>query len=142
MAQKVLIQLVDDLTGSASDDISTVTFGLDGANYEIDLTTDNAERLRTTLTDYVTAARRTGGRIKRGNHVSNGDNGDTGTPDPGKVREWANKNGFDVSNRGRIPRHVLEAHTQAQNETNNGARNGTRNAEKTPAKRRSRTKKS
>jgi hypothetical protein len=46
MAQKVLIQLVDDLDGSASEDITTVTFGLDGANYEIDLTANNAAKLR------------------------------------------------------------------------------------------------
>ena len=64
MAQKVVVELVDDLNGTVSDDISTVSFALDGAVYEIDLTEDNAERLRDTIADFVSAARRTGGRIK------------------------------------------------------------------------------
>jgi hypothetical protein len=124
MAQKVLVQLVDDLTGESSDDISTVLFGLDGASYEIDLTEDNAERLRSTLADYVAAARRTGGRIKRGNRPSNGG---AANGEAGQVREWAQENGFELSARGRIPGHVLEAYKEAQT------------AEKAP-KRRSRKK--
>ena len=111
MAQKVLVQLVDDLTGVASDDISTVLFGLDGANYEIDLTEENAERLRTTLADYVGAARRTGGRIKRGSRPANGG---AANGEAGQVREWAQENGFELSARGRIPGHVLEAYKEAQ----------------------------
>jgi Lsr2 len=111
MAQKVLVQLVDDLTGVASDDISTVLFGLDGANYEIDLTEENAERLRATLADYVNAARRTGGRIKRGSRPANGA---AANGEAGQVREWAQENGFELSARGRIPGHVLEAYKEAQ----------------------------
>jgi hypothetical protein len=124
MAQKVLVQLVDDLTGEASDDISTVLFGLDGANYEIDLTEENAERLRATLAEYVGSARRTGGRVKRGTRPSagGGANGEAG-----QVREWAADNGFELSARGRIPGHVLDAYKEAQT------------AEK-PAKRRTRKK--
>ena len=37
MAQKVIVELVDDLDGTVSEDISTVTFALDGVSYEIDL---------------------------------------------------------------------------------------------------------
>jgi Lsr2 len=125
VAQKVLVQLVDDLTGVASDDISTVLFGLDGANYEIDLSEENAERLRAALADYVASARRTGGRIKRGTRPSN-----TGAAngEAGQVREWAAENGFELSARGRIPGHVLEAYKEAQA------------TEKAPAKRRTRKK--
>jgi hypothetical protein len=125
MAQKVLVQLVDDLTGAASDDISTVLFGLDGANYEIDLTEENAERLRAALADYVGSARRTGGRIKRGARPTNGS---AANGEAGQVREWAAENGFELSARGRIPGHVLEAYKDAQA------------AEKAPAKRRTRKK--
>lgn len=131
MAQQVLIQLLDDLTGESSDDISTVTFGLDGANYEIDLTEANAERLRKTLSDYVASGRRTGGRIKRAGRPSN----DTASrADAGQVRDWAHQNGFEVSDRGRIPGHILDAYAQAQDEA--------RNTEKPAAKRRPRPKKS
>jgi hypothetical protein len=65
MAQKTIVQLVDDLDGTASDDIATVMFGLDGVSYEIDLTEGNASNFRKSLEEFVAAARRTGGRIKR-----------------------------------------------------------------------------
>ncbi|MFD1044371.1 Lsr2 family protein, partial [Kibdelosporangium lantanae] len=65
MAQKVTVELVDDLDGTVAEDISTVTFGLDGVAYEIDLTVGNAEKLRKLLDDFVGGARRTGGRAKR-----------------------------------------------------------------------------
>ncbi|HEX3647635.1 MAG TPA: Lsr2 family protein [Pseudonocardiaceae bacterium] len=112
MAQKVLVQLVDDLDGTSSSDISTVTFGLDGVTYEIDLNADNASNLRNHLADYIAAARRTGGRVRRG-----------GTPTGGSgrnreqtqaIREWAKKNGHEVSDRGRIPAAVIDAFEAAQ----------------------------
>ncbi|HKN99392.1 MAG TPA: Lsr2 family protein [Pseudonocardiaceae bacterium] len=112
MAQKVLVQLVDDLDGTSSSDISTVTFGLDGVTYEIDLNADNASNLRNHLAEYIAAARRTGGRVRRG-----------GTPGGGSgrnreqtqaIREWAKKNGHEVSDRGRIPAAVIEAFEAAQ----------------------------
>ena len=66
MAQKTIVQLVDDLDGTQAEDISTVTFGLDGVTYEIDLTETNASNLRKSLDEFVAHARRTGGRLKRG----------------------------------------------------------------------------
>jgi hypothetical protein len=112
MAQQVLVQLVDDLDGSASDDIATVQFGLDGVEYEIDLSGVNAEKLRKELTDYVTAGRRTGGRLRRG--VSAGAKAAGG--EAGLIREWALENGFELSGRGRIPSHVTEAYKAATTE--------------------------
>ena len=111
MAQKVLVQLVDDLDGSTSDDISTVTFGLDGVTYEIDLTADNADSLRDSLADFVANAQRIGGRVKRGG--SPAAVAGTGTARSKEqtqaIRAWAKKNGHDVSDRGRIPTAVVEA---------------------------------
>src|SRR5215471_16356214 len=100
MAQQVLVQLVDDLDGTSSEGISSVQFGLDGVNYEIDLNTENAERLREVMADYVTAARRTGGRLKRG---SRPDGATASSGDAAKIREWAAGNGFELAARGRIP---------------------------------------
>jgi nucleoid-associated protein Lsr2 len=114
MAQKVVVELVDDLDGTASDDISTVTFGLDGVRYEIDLTEDNAERLRDALADYVGAARRTGGRIKRATSVSSSvARPSTNREQTKAVRDWARQNGFDLADRGRIPTNVVAAFDQA-----------------------------
>jgi hypothetical protein len=111
MAQKVLVQLVDDLDGTPSEDVSTIQFGLDGVGYEIDLTDVNAERLRKVVSEYVDVARRTGGRLKRGT-------GPTTRParsgEAGQIREWALQNGFELAGRGRIPAHVVEAYQEAQ----------------------------
>jgi hypothetical protein len=111
MAQQVLVQLVDDLDGTASTDVSTVLFSLDGVTYEIDLSESNAERLRGSLAQYVESARRVGGRLKRGSKSAQ--NG-SGSHDAGQIRAWANDNGFGLSGRGRIPSHVVEAYKEAQ----------------------------
>jgi nucleoid-associated protein Lsr2 len=111
MAQQVLVQLVDDLDGTASTDVSTVSFSLDGVTYEIDLSESNAERLRGSLAEYVDSARRVGGRLKRG---SKSQNGSGSSHDAGLIRAWANDNGFGLSGRGRIPSHVVEAYKEAQ----------------------------
>jgi hypothetical protein len=111
MAQKVLVQLIDDVDGTASEDVSTVHFGLDGVEYEIDLNSANAERIRKIFADYVAAGRRTGGRAKRGARPA-GASASSG--DAGKIREWALENGFELAGRGRIPSNVIEAYKEAQ----------------------------
>jgi hypothetical protein len=112
MAQKVLVQLIDDLDGTSSDDVTTVQFGLDGVTYEIDLTESNADRLRDVLAEYVASARRTGGRVRRGTRP--GATGGTANNDAGQIREWAAANGIELAARGRIPSHVSESYRQAQ----------------------------
>jgi hypothetical protein len=107
MAQKVLVQLVDDLDGTTADDITTVTFGLDGVNYEIDLTNNNATKLRDQLEDFVGAARRIGGRVKRG--TSLGVKPAANREQSKAIRDWARQNGYELSDRGRIPSNVIEA---------------------------------
>ena len=133
MAQKVLVQLVDDLDGTSSEDVSTVLFSLDDVTYEIDLSDTNAELLRDALADYVGSARRTGGRIKRGTKSSSGQASPNG--EAGLIREWANENGFELSARGRIPSHVVEAYQEAKTQEE-------QQAAKPATKRRTRAKKS
>ena len=134
MAQKVLVQLVDDLDGSSSQDVSTVLFGLDGVSYEIDLSDANAERLRESLSEFVDAARRTGGRIKRGTRPAQaGKSANAG--EAGQIREWAMENGYELAGRGRIPSHVVEAYKEAQTEAAEASA-------KPAAKKRTRAKKS
>jgi Lsr2 len=137
MAQKVLVQLVDDLDGTSSNDITTVLFGLDGVSYEIDLTEANAERLRESLTEYVDAARRVGGRIKRGTRPAAGSKAASAN-EAAQIREWAQENGYELAGRGRIPSHVVEAYKAAKA----GDKPKTAAAAKPAAKRRTRAKKS
>jgi hypothetical protein len=112
MAQKVTVSLVDDLDGSEAEE--TVEFGLDGAFYEIDLSEDNAERLRDALAEYVEHARRSGGRKRTGGRVAvAGRAPRTASADREQnqaMREWARKQGMNISDRGRIPKEVAEAY--------------------------------
>jgi hypothetical protein len=110
VAQKVTVQLVDDLDGSQSNDISTVTFGLDGATYEIDLTKTNADSLRKALEEFIPHARRAGGRVKRGTASTSRHGSATASHEQAQaIREWARRNGYEVSDRGRIPGSINEA---------------------------------
>ena len=121
MAQKTIVTLVDDLTGEEAEDITTVEFALDGVTYEIDLDDKNSARLRDALAEYVAAARRTGGRrSSAGGNGRRRSGAGTGTPratSPGgydretskQIREWAKGQGFEVSDRGRVPNNVVEA---------------------------------
>ena len=56
MAQRVEIILIDDIDESPASE--RVRFGLDGINYEIDLSKENADRLREALAPFVGAGRR------------------------------------------------------------------------------------
>ena len=60
MAQRVRIELTDDLVGTPADE--TLTFAIDGVTYDVDLTSDNAEKLRASLAPYIAAGRRVAGR--------------------------------------------------------------------------------
>ncbi len=112
MAQRVQVLLVDDIDGGQADE--TVTFGLDGVSYEIDLNTDNAKALRESMSRFVDKARRTqGSRTAQRTKVRNGRvNGSAGNT--AEIREWAKANGHKVSERGRIPASVVEAFEQVK----------------------------
>ncbi|WP_018505035.1 histone-like nucleoid-structuring protein Lsr2 [Parafrankia discariae] len=112
MAQKTIVSLIDDLSGETADE--TLRFGLDGAQYEIDLSEANATQLREALAAFVTAARRSGGRAaggRRGPRAASPRS--TGTDRSADIREWARTNGYTVSDRGRIASTIVEAFDQA-----------------------------
>jgi hypothetical protein len=111
VAQIREIRLIDDLDGDTADE--TVEFGIDGKNYEIDLSKSNASKLRDALAAYVAAARRAGGR-RRGGSSSGGAarRPSIDREQNQAIRDWARKRGMKVSDRGRIPAEVLEAYHQ------------------------------
>lgn len=112
MAQKVFVELVDDLDGTISEDISTVSFGLDGVSYEIDVTEHNAESLRKAFEDFINAGRRVGGRVKRGSAATARPPSAPTAADREQaraIRDWARQNGFDLADRGRIPADAIAA---------------------------------
>ncbi|MBT0566130.1 Lsr2 family protein [Williamsia sp. CHRR-6] len=107
MAKKVTVTIVDDTDESKSAD-ETVEFGLDGVTYEIDLSTDNAEKLRGQLEEWIESARRVGGR-RRGKAAA------AAAPanDTAAIREWARENGYEVSARGRVSAEIVDLYNQA-----------------------------
>ncbi len=112
MAQRVNVVLVDDLDGS--DAVETVSFALDGVDYEIDLSEKHAAELRNAVSLYVGHGRRTGGRRKSGRRGSapaagSADGGATAAD----IRTWARENGWDVPERGRVSADVREAYAAA-----------------------------
>ncbi len=109
MAKRVEVILIDDLDGSVAEEV--VTFGLDGVQYEIDLSKDNATRLRESLAEWVASARRAGGRRVTGRRpVAQGRRSDLN-----EIRQWGRENGFHVSDRGRVSRDLEEAYDRAHN---------------------------
>ncbi|MCK2243732.1 MULTISPECIES: Lsr2 family protein [unclassified Crossiella] len=113
MAQRTIVQLIDDLDGTTSEDISRVEFALDGVVYEIDLNDSNAEKLRGGLAPFVEAARQVGGKAKRGPAPQLGSRrpgGDGRSKEQTKaIRDWAKTNGHQLAERGRIPANIIEA---------------------------------
>jgi hypothetical protein len=109
MAQRVHVVLVDDIDGG--DAAETVSFGLDGVDYEIDLSEQHAKELRDALALYVGHGRRTGGR-RRGGQRGGGASAGKG-PSAAEIRDWARENGWDVPARGRVSAEVREAYAAA-----------------------------
>jgi hypothetical protein len=121
VAQRTIVQLIDDLDGKSipAGKGETVRFGLDRQDYEIDLTDKNAKALRDTVSKYVAAARRTGSRA--GNRRGTGGRGSAGRGgneasrdyDPKTVRAWAESQGIEVSQRGRVPADLIAKFQEA-----------------------------
>jgi hypothetical protein len=106
VAQKVHIVLVDDIDESEAEE--TVSFGLDGKEYSIDLNEKNARGLRDALAPYVAHARPVATRGGRRSAAKS-----TGGPAPSEIRAWARENGFNVPERGRVSAEVREAYAAA-----------------------------
>jgi hypothetical protein len=117
MAQRTVIRLVDDLDGSEIvNGGETVTFGLDGRRYEVDLTNDHANEMRAALDRYVRAARKVGGRQSRARIAATGARAAVAADySPQVVRAWAKSNRIDVAPRGRIPQSVVDRFRTAGN---------------------------
>ncbi len=113
MARKVQVILSDDLDETLTAD-ETVSFALDGTTYEIDLAEKNAREMRDAFARYISAARKVGrtGRASGGGR-SRATGGRMDREQAGAIREWARRNGHQVSDRGRIPASVVQAYEDA-----------------------------
>ena len=111
MAQQRSVTLIDDLDGGKA--AETVTFGVDGASYEIDLSKKNATALRKAVADFVEHGR----RVKAGSAPASKAQRrpvPRQGPDPAAVRLWATAQGIAVSTRGRVPADLIAQYEAAQ----------------------------
>ena len=111
MAQKVNIVLIDDIDQTDAEE--TVTFGLDGKEYAIDLNAKNAAALRDALAPYVGHARPVSGGSRRRTSGSSTKSAAGGGTAASEIRAWARDNGFDVPERGRVSAEVRDAYAAA-----------------------------
>ena len=114
MARRIVHQLVDDLDDTILDVGSgeSVHFSLDGVAYEIDLSEKNAKKLRDAMAPYVSAARSISSP-RGGSSDASRKRRRSGQQDFSGVRAWAKDNGYQVSERGRVPASVIEAYEAA-----------------------------
>jgi hypothetical protein len=109
MGQRVILEKYDDLDGTTTEEVETIEFSIDRKSYTIDLAPHNATALRELLAPYVKAGKRGGSR-------STSRSGASKQADPRlqKVREWARANGIEVSDRGLVAQHIIDAYEAAQ----------------------------
>ncbi|MFW6600462.1 histone-like nucleoid-structuring protein Lsr2 [Propionibacteriaceae bacterium Y2011] len=115
MAKQIITQLIDDMTGEVlpEGEGETIRFGVNGVSYTIDLGRESARQFREALAPYVENAEREPGTTR--SSIEPRRSSPRTDPEQVKaVRDWARDNGYQVSDRGRIPTRVLEAyHDQA-----------------------------
>ncbi|MFC3998042.1 Lsr2 family protein [Nocardiopsis sediminis] len=105
MAQKVQVLLVDDVDGGEAEE--TVSFSVDGTNYEIDLSGVHAKQLREAVAPFLKAARKAPPKQGRGARAAK----QRTAPNrerSAEIRAWAKEHGKDVSERGRIPQAIVD----------------------------------
>jgi hypothetical protein len=105
VAQRTQILYVDDIDGSQAD--GTVRFGLDGVDYEIDLSKKHADQLAKAIAPFLDAARRVPASRRTVKAVR------PARHDQSDVRSWARDQGLKISDRGRIPTDVLARYESA-----------------------------
>ena len=111
MAQRIQTLLIDDIDGGEA--AGTVRFGLDGTQYEIDLSAAHGDELREALGQYLAHARRIGGTARGTARGAARGRRDGAVVDTAKVREWARGQGIEVKDRGRVPAGVVEQYKTA-----------------------------
>jgi len=99
MARQTVVTLQDDLDGGPANE--TVRFGIDGSEYEIDLSAKNAERLRKQFEHFIEHARKPGRTARRPARTA------ASRRRSHEIRAWAQQQGIELSERGRIPAHIV-----------------------------------
>lgn len=106
MAKKTHIELVDDIDGSTADE--TIAFSIDGAHYEIDLSAENAEKIRAEIGEWAEKGTRVARKKARRASAPS-----SSSEENARIRQWAKDNGYEVGDRGRISAEIRQAYADA-----------------------------
>jgi hypothetical protein len=106
---RIIVNKTDDLDGTSGDDVSTVSFGVDGVRYEIDLNAAHEEQLRAALAPYLPAAR----KVTWSAEASYSTHDDL----MARIRSWAQEQGVGLCGRGRVPNALIAAFKAAHEES-------------------------
>lgn len=109
MARRTSVTLQDDLDGGPAEE--TLRFGISGAEYEIDLSSKNAARLRSQLAPFIEHARKAGKMPRRAVRTA------ASRRRSREIRAWAQAKGIELSERGRIPASVAAQYDAASRKT-------------------------
>lgn len=107
MAQRTQIVLTDDIDGTEAD--TTIKFGVGSAEFEIDLSSQNAAQFEKAVSPFIAAARKVGGGVRRTSRSAR-----SAGPSPSEVRDWAKSQGIEVKDRGRVPDALVVKFKAAQ----------------------------
>lgn len=111
MGTRYITEKYDDLDGTVvpDDELETIRLSIDNDSFMIDLSHEHAEQLRSALTPYLEKAQRAADFKQRVAASVPGKKGNR-TAELNRIRDWANKNGFSVSDRGRVPQDIVDAY--------------------------------
>lgn len=112
MAKRIITELIDDIDGTPN--ARTVSFGLEGVEYEIELGDENREALREALRPYTEKARRVELASAKPRRRGGSGSSTARKEELQAIRSWARANGHEVSDRGRIPAAIVEAYRSAR----------------------------
>lgn len=99
MADKLISYRVDDVNGTSAASVRYV-FSINDQHYEIDLSEENRLAFDKDLGRWAGHGRRVKSRRESSRAPNNAE----------KIRKWAQKNGYSVADRGRIPAHIRQAY--------------------------------
>lgn len=105
MARREVTQYFDDLdnTPLSEDQVHVIRFSVDGNDYIIDLSEQNAAQFREALEPYIKAAR----------PAPSASRGSNARVHPKEIRRWAQSQGLAVAHRGKIPHEIINAYNEA-----------------------------
>jgi Lsr2 len=109
VAKRTIHMLIDDLDGGTADE--TITFSIDGIQYQIDLSAKNATKMRKALARYIDAGTRIGRSPRDPARPTAGGRRAPATVDRDQnrtIRQWAHSKRIDVSDRGRIKQEIVD----------------------------------